>query len=54
MSRLLVTADTNILASGLVRLRANPDAAPAQFLRTWQAGRCWLLGKDRRRRSAGR
>lgn len=39
MTDLLVTADTNILASGMVRLRAHPEAAPAQFVRAWQAGR---------------
>ena len=38
---MLVTADTNLLASGVAR--RNPDAAPAQFIDAWRAGRLTLL-----------
>jgi predicted nucleic acid-binding protein len=39
MTDLLVTADTNILASGLVRSHTRPDAAPVRFVHSWLDGR---------------
>ena len=46
MTEVRVTADTNILASGVVRLRTRPDAAPARFVRAWQAGQFTLVQSD--------
>jgi uncharacterized protein len=43
MTDLLVTADTNLLASGVVRLRSHPEAAPAQFVRAWRDGQFLLV-----------
>lgn len=46
MTTVRVTADTNILASGVVRLRTRPDAAPARFVRAWQGGHFTLVQSD--------
>ncbi len=44
MTRPLVTADANLLASGALRLRS--DAAPVQFIDAWLAGRFSLVLSD--------
>ena len=46
MTDVRVTADTNILASGVARLRTRPDAAPVRFVRAWQAGQFTLVQSD--------
>lgn len=43
MTGMLVTVDTNVLASGVVGVRSHPTGAPAQFVRAWQGGRFLLL-----------
>ena len=40
---LRVTADANILASGVVGLRAQPVTPPAQFVQSWQAAEFLLI-----------
>ena len=46
MTDVRVTADTNIVASGVARLRTRPDAAPVRFVRAWQAGQFTLVQSD--------
>jgi len=46
MTEIAVTADANILASGMSRLRTRPDAAPVQFIQAWQANRFTLVLSD--------
>lgn len=46
MTDLLVTADTNTIASGIVQLRAHPDAATARFIRAWRGGRFLLVQSE--------
>ncbi len=41
-----VTVDANLLASGAVRQRARPDAAPVQLLAAWRAQRIALILSD--------
>lgn len=46
MTDLLVTADTNLLVSGIERLRGRPEAATARFIRAWMADRFTLVLSD--------
>ena len=41
-----VTADANMLASGVVGLRSRPDAAPVRFVRAWHTGQFTLIQSD--------
>ena len=41
-----VTADANMLASGVVGLRSRPDAAPVRLVRAWQTGQFTLIQSD--------
>jgi len=46
MTDVTVTADANVLASGMTRLQTHPDAAPAQFIHAWRANRFSLVLSD--------
>src|SRR5437868_13375359 len=41
-----VTADTNLLASGLARRSTHPDSAPVQFVQAWLGDRFVLVQSD--------
>lgn len=43
MTDLLITVDTNLLASGVVGLRSHPTGAPARFVSAWRDGRFLLV-----------
>lgn len=54
MSGVLVTADTNILASGLVGLAARPHSPPARFIALWLGGEFGLVISEFMRRELAR